>query len=95
MADVQFYVTKNKDENSLIITDDMLYTLPEGHNFTSEDDVEPCIEDCAKYYHNDCDGWEDEFPLNFMLWIDKEYIGMFNVDREFEPVFSASEVTNG
>lgn len=92
MTIVQFYIADNKDEDPLEITNNLRYELPDDHNFSADDDHECCIEECAEYYHHDCDGWESQWPLLFMLWIDDKYLGMFEIEREFEPVFSAKKV---
>ncbi|GLX62269.1 hypothetical protein ABN125_09585 [Proteus terrae] len=92
MAIVQFYTTRSKDETPSQITNNLRYELPDDHNFSADDDLESCIEACAEYYHADCDGWESRFPCLFMLWIDDEYLGIFEVKREFEPTFSAQKV---
>lgn len=93
MAIVQFYIADSKDEASSEITNNLRYQLPDDHDFNAGDDLESCIEACAEYYHSDCDGWEDKFPLLFMLWIDDQYLGTFEVEREFDPVFSAKKVS--
>ncbi|MEX6205826.1 hypothetical protein AB6G04_03305 [Proteus mirabilis] len=92
MAIVQFYTTRRKDENPSKITNNLRYELPDDHNFSADDDLDSCIEVCAEYYHADCDGWEDQWPLLFMLWIDDQYLGTFEVERDFDPVFSANKV---
>ncbi|MDM3563168.1 hypothetical protein O9361_05990 [Proteus vulgaris] len=92
MAIVQFYTTRRKDENPSEITNNLRYELPDDHNFSADDDLDSCIEVCAEYYHADCDGWEDQWPLLFMLWIDDQYLGTFEVEREYDPVFSANKV---
>ncbi|EMI5436568.1 TPA: hypothetical protein SMV41_000466 [Proteus mirabilis] len=92
MAIVQFYTTRSKDENPSEITNNLRYELPDDHNFSADDDLDSCIEACAEYYHADCEGCEDRWPLLFMLWIDDQYLGTFEVEREFDPVFSANKV---
>ncbi|MGO2106290.1 MAG: hypothetical protein ACTH3P_12830 [Proteus vulgaris] len=92
MAIVQFYIADSKDENPSEITNDLRYELPDDHNFSADDDFDSCIETCAEYYHADCDGWEDQWPLLFMLWIDDQYLGTFEAVRDFDPVFSAYKV---
>ncbi|MEQ5622489.1 hypothetical protein AB7Y04_00850 [Providencia rettgeri] len=92
MAIIQFYIADSKDEDPSEITNNLRYELPGDHNFSADDDLDSCIEECAEYYHHDCDGWESRFPCLFMLWIDDEYLGIFEVEREFEPVFSAKKV---
>lgn len=43
----------------------------------------------AEYEHNSCDGWEAEWPLEFVI-LDKEdnEIGRYTVEREYSPEFS-------
>ncbi|HCH7937383.1 MULTISPECIES: hypothetical protein [Providencia] len=92
MAIVEFYIADSKDENPSEITNNLRYELPDDHNFSADDDHECCIEECAEYYHHDCDGWENQWPLLFMLWIDDKYLGMFEIDYEYNPAFSAKKV---
>ncbi|WP_275348914.1 hypothetical protein [Proteus mirabilis] len=92
MAVVQFYIAGGRGEDPSGISEDNLYELPSDHNFSADDDLDSCIGACAEYYHADCDGCEDQWPLLFMLWIDDEYLGTFEVEREFDPVFSANKV---
>ncbi|HEK3213401.1 TPA: hypothetical protein SMV50_001069 [Proteus mirabilis] len=92
MAIVQFYIAGGKGEDPSGISEDNLYELPDDHNFSTDDDLDSCIEECAEYYHANCDGLEYQWPLLFMLWIDDQYLGTFEVEREFDPVFSASKV---
>ncbi len=92
MAVVQFYTTRSKDENPSEITNNLRYELPDDHNFSADDNLDSCIEACAEYYHADCDGCEDQWPLLFMLWIDDQYLGTFKVEREYELMFSANKV---
>lgn len=92
MSIVQFYIADSKDENTSEITNNLRYELPDDHNFSADDDLDSCIETCAEYYHDNCDGWEDQWPLLFMLWIEDQYLGTFEIERDFEPVFSANKV---
>lgn len=92
MAIVQFYIARSKDEKPSEITNNLRYELPDDHNFSADDDLDSCIEACADYYHDNWDGWEDKWPLLFMLWIDDQYLGTFEIEREFDPVFSANKV---
>ncbi|MBQ0207862.1 hypothetical protein J7S50_01480 [Providencia rettgeri] len=92
MAIIQFYIADRKDEDPSEITNNLRYELPDDHNFSADDDHECCIEECAEYYHHDCDGWENQWPLLFMLWIDDKYLGMFEIDYEYNPAFSAKKV---
>ncbi|HEK3121732.1 TPA: hypothetical protein SMV36_000462 [Proteus mirabilis] len=92
MAIVQFYIAGGRGEDPSGISEDNLYELPDDHNFSADDDLDSCIEACAEYYHADCDGWEDKWPLLFMLWIDDQYLGAFEVEYEYDPVFSANKV---
>ncbi|MBI6529027.1 hypothetical protein JEP40_07860 [Proteus vulgaris] len=93
MAIVQFYIAGGRGKDPSEITNNLRYELLDDHNFSADDDdFEFCIEECAEYYHDDCDGWEDKWPLLFMLWIDDQYLGTFEVEREFDPVFSANKV---
>ncbi|MBF0675557.1 hypothetical protein [Pseudomonas sp.] len=57
-----------------------------------EEDGEWIAEEAAADYHSEHDGWEARWPLKLMLWLpDGTEIGAFTVEREYEPVFSASK----
>ncbi|MHA6283736.1 hypothetical protein ACX3SL_11410 [Morganella morganii] len=93
MAIVQYYVACKKDEDPASVTENLRCELSDDHNFSADDDdFEFCIETCAEDFHDRCDGWERHWPLLFMLWIDGKYIGMFEVEREYEPTFSVNKV---
>ena len=48
-------------------------------------------EDCAEDFHSNHDGWESKWPLDFKVWYDfGEVLGVFQIEREYEPLFSAS-----
>ena len=49
-------------------------------------------EQCAKDWHSNCDGWEGVWPRVFALYRDTTgpAFARFQVDREYEPSFSAS-----
>ncbi len=50
-------------------------------------------EDAAYDFHARRSGWECDWPLVFRIFnVDGEPLGDFEVDREMEPVFNASEV---
>lgn len=49
-------------------------------------------EDAAEYYHDNCDGWESSWPMEFTILDDKKKVlGTFIVERESVPQFSASK----
>lgn len=76
------------------IDDDDKYTLSEPEIKYSPDDtgfdLRTCVQECASDYHDNHDGWECEWPVYFILWIDGECKGKFCVEREYEPAFTAT-----
>ncbi|MGO2105094.1 MAG: hypothetical protein ACTH3P_06755 [Proteus vulgaris] len=96
MAIVQYYVDAepvNMETELCEITDDEKYTLDNGrHDKDLLDNLEWCASDCAEDYHNHHDGWESSWPVCLIIWIDGACKGKFSVEREYEPVFSVSEV---
>ncbi|QCJ70911.1 hypothetical protein C9446_14250 [Providencia heimbachae] len=93
MAIVQYYKAHNKNEKPESIEGKHRYNLESNLNFSLEDDdFELCIEECSEDYYDNHDGWEDRFPCFFMLWIDNEYLGMFEAELEFEPTFTVRKV---
>ena len=57
------------------------------------DDLDYIATDIAEYYHDNCDGWENSWPLTFIIWdMEDKELGRFLVERESQPVFSASQI---
>ena len=74
------------------------YEVNQGglHEFVSgldEEDSEYLAQNAAEDYHSNHDGWEASWPLEITLFREDETtIGVFDVDRDVEPVFIAREV---
>ena len=50
-------------------------------------------EDAADDYHSNHDGWDGAWPIVLMLLTeDGSEIGRFDIEREFDPVFSARKL---
>jgi hypothetical protein len=58
--------------------------------FAPPDDAEEAAELYADYFHSDRDGWENTWPIEFVVH-DGEKFFIVSVDREYDPVFSASK----
>jgi len=57
------------------------------------DDGEYLAEDAATDYHSNHDGWEASWPVQFAIFTDDgKLIGKYEVDRDYDPVFSAGEI---
>ena len=54
------------------------------------DDPEYMAEDAADHFYANNDGWESSWPVFFELYGDGVSLGVFEVDLEFNPTFSAS-----
>ena len=54
-------------------------------------------EECADQYFAECDGWDDTWPLVFVLFETEEgpEVARFTVEREDVPTFNATEITDG
>lgn len=95
MATVQYYTHADLVDESEYsqIDDDDKYTLSEPEiEYSSDDtgfDLRTCVQECESDYHDHHDGWEDEWPIYFILWIDGVCKGKFFVEREYEPTFNA------
>lgn len=95
MAIVEYCTAYSKDENPDSVKASNRYKLDKNHNYDATDDdidFELCIEECADDYFDNHDGWESKWPCLFMLWIDNQYLGMFEVELEHQPTFSANKV---
>jgi hypothetical protein len=56
------------------------------------EDLEYIAEECADDYHSNHDGWEDSWPVTFLLWDNQgRELGTFEVYRDTEPVFRAHQ----
>ena len=53
--------------------------------------LESVVEDAAEDYFTNNDGWEDEWPLEFMLFYEGKRVFRAVVSMDTEPVFSAVE----
>jgi hypothetical protein len=52
---------------------------------------EHIAEQLADYYHTQCDGWESSWPLDLTIIEPSGVRHVFNVDRDFDPVFYAQK----
>lgn len=52
------------------------------------DDVDEAAEEYAEYFHNNRDGWENTWPLEFVVHDGTNYF-VVEVEREYDPTFSA------
>ncbi|MBC8947392.1 hypothetical protein Xind_03956 [Xenorhabdus indica] len=93
MAIVQYYVAYSKETIPDEVSEGRRYELEADNNYSADDDdFESCLYDCAYDWLDNHDGWENNWPLLFMLWIGDLYIGMFEVECEYVPDFSSSQV---
>ncbi len=52
------------------------------------------VQECANDYYFNHDGWESTWPMTFALKGSKDgEIKRFEVDRDYDPVFIASEIS--
>lgn len=52
------------------------------------EDIEYIAETYAEHYHDNCDGWECSWPIDFMVATeDGKILGCVEVDREARPHF--------
>lgn len=49
-------------------------------------------EDAAECYFTDHDGWEDNWPIEFEIFLDGKSAGVFSVALYHVPSFSAEEI---
>jgi hypothetical protein len=48
-------------------------------------------QDAADEYHRNHDGWERGWPLDFEIFLENgESLGVFEVERKYDPIFSAT-----
>ena len=96
MSLVQYYVTDTKETTPDEITENARYEFESDNEYCIEDgDLSGfrfLVEECANQYHDDHDGWESDWPCFFMLWIDGEYLGMFETELQYDPTFTAEKV---
>lgn len=56
------------------------------------DDAMDAAEKYAEYAHDHRDGYESSWPLNFRVRAEDGTISDFEIDRDFEPIFSAAPI---
>ena len=57
-------------------------------------DAENAAEVYADYFHGNRDGWDCTWPVEFMVRdMETGQVTRFSVEREYDPTFSAREVT--
>jgi len=56
-----------------------------------EESAEYIAEDAAEDYHSNHDGWESSWPVKIEVFNGTRSLGVFEVEREMEPVFRATE----
>lgn len=59
--------------------------------WTSEDPAY-IAEDAAEDFHSEHDGWECKWPLTFDIFDGPTHLGRFQIEREYNPEFSAEPV---
>jgi hypothetical protein len=78
----RYYIKGNDPDNYYKFKS--VYDAEDGTYLASE---------AAKNYHYHHDGWENTFPLTFVISDYEGYlIGVYEVERDVEPVFHATEV---
>ena len=72
------------------------YKLEESYFSSFVDNDLPFIaSECAKNFWDNHDGWEGSWPMMFELYDNEmKSLGKFDVEQEYDPTFSASEVLN-
>lgn len=81
---IRYSVDNNKDKHTLYTSHVTSYQL---------DCLESVAEECAEDYESNHDGWEDSWPIELSLFDENdELMGRFRVDREYNPVFSATSI---
>lgn len=93
MAIVQYYTHADlvdESEYSQIDDGDKFTLSGDTSEYIHDELVNFCVQECASEYHDHHDGWEDEWPIYFILWINGACKGKFRVELEHEPVFTAT-----
>lgn len=62
------------------------------HSVFSEEDGEYIAQEAAEDYHSCHDGWESIWPLVITIYSEGRVVGKYDVERDVEPVFYATEV---
>lgn len=58
-----------------------------------KDEHEYIIEECAKDFYENHDGWDVAWPIKFKLYDENEnYIATYEINLEWEPDFQAQEI---
>jgi len=68
------------------------YLDPQAVDEDADDwEYEQIAQDAAEDYWDNHDGWESHWPLNIELFIDAKSVGVFEVEMETVPTFSANK----
>lgn len=70
---------------------DNRFDFPAGQR-TYGEDWDLVATDLAEDFADHHDGWESSWPLQIRIYDHGQEIGRFEVEREFEPVYRASEI---
>jgi hypothetical protein len=48
-------------------------------------------QECADDFHSNHDGWESPWPLTFHVKAEGKFLGVFEIERDYLPVFYAEK----
>lgn len=68
------------------------HDFPRGQNLYWRD-WSCVVTDLADDYHSNHDGWESSWPLQFRIYEDGVEVARFEVEREYDPRFTAWDRT--
>lgn len=69
-------------------------TVEDGYEVETDSDIPRWIaQDAADDYHSEHDGWESRWPLTIALQLEDGTQKQFEVECDYDPVFTAREKT--
>lgn len=82
------YYSINEDDSVYANELDMF-----NYDSKSDGDLKIVAKECAYEYHENCDGRDMNWPVEIYLYdSNKTPMGVYEVDREFDPVFFAKKL---
>jgi hypothetical protein len=83
-----FETAEERDRRAWTVPNTKSVLYPDGVGIPC-DDVEEAAEQYADYFHSQRDGYENTWPLEFVVH-DGEKFYLVEVERDFDPTFSAA-----
>lgn len=89
MTDLTYYVEESMAPEYALIIPNAPVPYPPGATELTMFQVTHAAEAAAEDFFHNCDGWESQWPLTFVVLEGDEVLGRFSVEQRMEPYFIA------